>query len=358
MKTHTLIKKLLITEEKVTIPGYGSFIAKHKSAEIDDKTGEIKPPTKEITFDANQKEDDGLLRGALVASGITEEEASKELIYFKNTIETKLSSNEKFEIDDIGFLTKDKKGTILFTQTENTSLLPENVGLASIQFGSDEINKVTKINTTQKPPKEKKEKKEKNKTKSKKIVKSLLVALPIVAIIALLAIFHKPIIEKGKQIFAGTKDTTEVIDDSNNVIADNNNNSDNNNVDNTNDNSNIDNTNDNNVDNTNDNNLENELGNDDEYRKLLDAKISNTADVNLGNSFKKFYIIVGSFSMKENATKYKNELTNQGYDVTIINGTEFFRVAIGGYDKADNLIAEYSKIKNKYGNGIWILINR
>ncbi|MBN2891778.1 MAG: SPOR domain-containing protein [Bacteroidales bacterium] len=354
MKIQSLIKALLISNEQLVIPNFGSFVSKHKSAEIDEKTGEITPPTKEIVFDQTLTLDDGTLRGELIGQGLTLEEANKEIDFLVKSINDKLESKTNYEIPELGFLSKNDKGEIFFTTTAKESLLPGNIGLSSISFNQADLNKVTvtkekpkkektksekkdkEITAIEKPKKEKTEKPKKDKQKSKKAVKALLIILPIVAILVLGWIFKDPIIEKGKEIFASNKDTTNtenIVNIDTNKVVNNNNNSNNSNID-------------------------NELGNDEEYRKLLDSKISSTADVFLGNSFKKFYIIVGSFSMKDNANKYKNELKNQGYDATVINGSEFYRVAIGGYDTADSLIEDYNKIKNKHGDNIWILINR
>lgn len=339
MKIQTLIKSLLIANDKLSIPELGNFVSKNKSAEIDEKTGSITPPTKEISFDETQKNDDGVLYNALIAHKRTKEEAKKELEYLKTTILKKTKSKGKYEIPELGFFINNDKGELIFKTTSTDSLLPENIGLTSVNFNSNELNKnkTTKEKTkkqkttSSQPPKTKKAK---DKQKSKKVMKGFLIALPIIAIIALLGIFHKPIIEKGKELFSSTKDTTETHN-----IA------------------NVDTSKIKNVNNNVDNNTPDELGNDKEYLKLLNSKITNTADINLGTEYKKFYIIVGSFSMKENANKYKNELKAQNYDASVISG-DHFRVAIGGYNTADNLIAKYNSIKSKYGNNVWILINR
>jgi CCDC81-like prokaryotic HU domain 1/SPOR domain len=341
VKIQTLIKSLLISNDKLSIPELGSFVSKHKSAEIDDKTGDITPPTKEISFDETLKDDDGLLFNALLGHKLTEEEARKELELLKITILKTTTSKEKYKITGFGFLIKNDKGELVFKTTATDSLLPENVGLSPVSFNPDELNKIKttkektkkekvkkeKIKTT-KPPKVKTEK---DKQKSKKVMKGFLIAVPIIAIIVLLGLFHKPIIEKGKELFSNLKDTTttqDIVDVDTTEIINNNN-----------------------------NNTPDELGNDKEYLKLLNSKITNTADINLGTEYKKFYIIVGSFSMKENANKYKDELRGQNYDASVISG-DHFRVAIGGFNTADNLIAEYNKIKSKYGENVWILINR
>ena len=143
MKIQTLIKSLLIVNDKLSIPELGSFVSKHKSAEIDNKTGNITPPTKEITFDENLKDDDGLLFNALLGQKLTEEEAKKELKLLRTTILKNTEAKGKHEIPEFGFLFKDDKGELVFKTTATDSLLPENVGLSPVSFNPDEssINK-------------------------------------------------------------------------------------------------------------------------------------------------------------------------------------------------------------------------
>ena len=355
VKIQPLIKSLLISNEKISIPNLGSFISKYKSAEIDNKTGEITSPTKEIFFDESLKEDDGILVSALMSLNLSEKDAIKEIDHFRTSILKKIDFNSKFEIEDLGSFNRNDKKEIVFISTLKDFILPENIGMSSLSFAEDELvtTKLSKNNLkkekrkktkTPKKPKEKKiiekapeiskDKKIKDKQKSKRLAKTLLIIIPIIAILVLLGVFHKPIIEKGQDLWSQMKDTTK-----NEIIVD----------ENTSENDTVEINNDDTID---------EFGNDEEYRELLNSGISSTAEVDLGNDYKKFYIIVGSFSVKEYADKYKDELVVQGFAAAVIDGSEYYRVSISGFDKADDLITTYNNMKSKYGDNIWILINR
>ena len=46
------VHELLLENDTVIIPGFGAFISNYKPAEIDEETNELKPPAKEVTFNA------------------------------------------------------------------------------------------------------------------------------------------------------------------------------------------------------------------------------------------------------------------------------------------------------------------
>jgi len=363
VKIHSIFKQTIINYDKFSIPEFGSVITNYKSAEIDLKSGIVHPPTKDIKFDVSQSQDDLILITELVKSGFTLEEANTEVLNFVNSIKDSLAKKEKYQIEDLGYFVQNDKSVIEFVATCKQSLLAENIGLSSIEtetksitvikeqkqpinvqkekvVETKEVKETTVVKETKVIQKEKvavvkqpKEKKVRDKEKTKKVLRLMLFVIPILAIIVLLGIFHKPIIEKAKNIFS--KKSEIVKKDDNNKVIDKDTSGINNKVD-----------------------ITNELGNDEEYRKVLDAKLKNTAEVNLGKDFQKFYIIVGSYSKQENAIKYQNELKSNGYSAIIIEKNGYIRVAISGYDKADALISDFSTFKSKFGKDIWVLINR
>lgn len=366
MEITSIIKNLFLTSDNFSVTGLGTFIAKPKSATIDQKTGEITPPTKEIVFDTRPEQNDTILRDALLDAGVSEEEASMKIAEFVDNVKKALSNNDNYQIPDVGFFYKNRQGLIEFSNITTTSLLPEAAGFNSITLNKSVENKQTKttkvtkekepkVKKTKEPkklkektvktpkekveklakqPKVKREKTPEEKEKSKKSTRNLLFIIPILIIIALLAVFYKPIINEGKKLFSLNNDST--VEQINNPITDSN----------TND--------------TNNSNLNNQLGNDNEYKKILNSNITNTAEVNLGATYKKFYIIVGSFSTNQNAEQYAKQLRNLGYSPVIIDGADqrYYRVALGSYDSADKLIKDYTDFSNKYGKELWVLINK
>ncbi|MEA3451022.1 MAG: SPOR domain-containing protein [Bacteroidota bacterium] len=404
MKIISLIKTLLLTNDKFSITGLGTFISTPKSAIINKATREITPPTKGITFDTDVEQKDTIIRDALLSKGLSKEDASLEIAKFVDDVKKALSNNDNYQIPELGFFFKNREGKIEFSDRATISLIPEATGFSKISIKKQAGNNKSDLNTSNEDivpekidkkkniskkekrrieqekkqklkeerklkkeqekrlkkeqklkskankntpdkhkaiVKDKKVKKEKTKTaktpeqkaKSKKFARSLLVIIPIIVLLGAVGYFHKPIIKQAKDLIAKVKDTTKTND---NIVID-----------------------DSLVD-TSNANVTDLLGNDDEYKKLLNSGITNTADVNLGENYKKFYIIAGSFSTNQNAQQYAKQLQNFGYSPVIIDGTgqNYYRVALGAYNKADNLKTDYTNFTNKYKKELWVLINK
>ncbi|MBN2662965.1 MAG: SPOR domain-containing protein [Bacteroidales bacterium] len=365
MKITSVLKNLLLLHGRVEIPELGAFIAKEVSAKVDADKGEIAPPSKELFFDISDPKKDDVLKNALIAAGSTEDEADKQISDFVNSAKNAFNENKSFVIEDLGSLKKDADNIIFIHSPEASSLSVDAIGMKKVTISSDEMKAIsenkniktkeekikTKIAKKQKTPKiaalkEPKAKKVVDKAKRKKAIKSTLIVLPIIALLVFLGLFYQPIISKAKSIFAkNTQDTTK------NIV--------NNDVDTLTftDNTNIDTASDNTVI-IDDNDYSDDFGNDVEYRKILDAHIPNTAEVYLGNNYKKFYLIVNSYKQNSYAENYAQQLRAQGYNPEILNGTDYYRVSLNGYNTADNLLVDYDHYYNKFSGKIWVLINK
>ena len=55
------IEELLYLHDCVIVPGFGGFICDYTSANINEKTGTIVPPSKKVVFNKHLKQNDGLL---------------------------------------------------------------------------------------------------------------------------------------------------------------------------------------------------------------------------------------------------------------------------------------------------------
>ena len=61
MKIELYIAQLLYRYQCVTIPGFGAFLTEIQSAKLNESTNSFSPPKKMIAFNANLKNNDGLL---------------------------------------------------------------------------------------------------------------------------------------------------------------------------------------------------------------------------------------------------------------------------------------------------------
>lgn len=76
---------------------------------------------------------------------------------------------------------------------------------------------------------------------------------------------------------------------------------------------------------------------------------------------RKFYIILGSFSVKENALRLKSKLTNMGFEPGIlVNDSKMYRVAAVSYNDEQSARRKVSQIRSNYPeySDLWLLIKK
>lgn len=74
----------------------------------------------------------------------------------------------------------------------------------------------------------------------------------------------------------------------------------------------------------------------------------------------KYYIIIGSFKILDNARNYKNTLVSEGFTPLILeNENGLYRVSVSAYNRENSARNKVNKIKNNYEkyNDTWLLIN-
>ncbi len=152
-----ILPELLQSNECVIIPSFGGFIIKQKSAHIDFELGLAQPPFKEIAFNIQLKENDGLLANRFsLVNQIPYSESiraiEEEVGEWNNTI----SLSRTLKISKIGQFWKDSEGNIQFEQDRSFNMLMSAYGLDVIHFipasaeliktTSPEINRIHKSN--------------------------------------------------------------------------------------------------------------------------------------------------------------------------------------------------------------------
>lgn len=130
MKLGKYIQLLLPEHETVIIPGFGAFVSTYKPAQIDKESGEIKPPSKEISFNQKIRNNDGLLVGVIAEKeGISHFEALKKIETERENILYRLDKGEKVTLEKTGELQYDEQHNIQFNPFKGENLLPDAYGL-------------------------------------------------------------------------------------------------------------------------------------------------------------------------------------------------------------------------------------
>mgnify|MGYP001427376566 CR=1 FL=1 len=76
---------------------------------------------------------------------------------------------------------------------------------------------------------------------------------------------------------------------------------------------------------------------------------------------KRFYVIIGSFGVYENAQKYKKQLMSEDFFPGIlVNEKGLFRVSVNSYDDEAMARARISEIRQKFAkySDVWLLIKK
>jgi nucleoid DNA-binding protein len=140
------IQELLLYNETVIIPGFGAFISTYKPAEIGEH--EIKPPTKEISFNQQIKNNDGLLVGAVARKGkISQQNALKRIERDRENMLYQLDNGEQIVLEDLGTLSYNEQNEIQFTPSQNDNLLLDSFGLEPISIEDSVDNTLEKEST-------------------------------------------------------------------------------------------------------------------------------------------------------------------------------------------------------------------
>ncbi len=75
----------------------------------------------------------------------------------------------------------------------------------------------------------------------------------------------------------------------------------------------------------------------------------------------KYYVIIGSFKVLENARNYKSTLSSEGFTPVILeNENGLFRVSVAAYNEETDARSKVGFIRNKYEkyNDTWLLIRK
>jgi hypothetical protein len=128
-----IIKELLVLHDCVIFPGLGGFVAQYASSSISDNNLTFKPPFKQILFNKNLTNNDGLLANSISKEwGISYEESVEKISSLLFKINNEIKTNKQFSFKGIGIL-YEVNGILNFKQ-QSENLLMESFGLRSINM--------------------------------------------------------------------------------------------------------------------------------------------------------------------------------------------------------------------------------
>jgi nucleoid DNA-binding protein len=135
MEVAQAIRKLVYLEDCLIIPGLGGFVSHYRPAAIDKETGTFFPPVKEVVFNVDLVQNDGVLVNFIASGGgISTDQARADVDRFVEGTLMKLKKNEPVFIDGMGQFNQDKNHTIRFQPDPGTNFFLGSYGLSSFHL--------------------------------------------------------------------------------------------------------------------------------------------------------------------------------------------------------------------------------
>jgi len=380
VKLDQYIKELLIEKDSIIIKDFGAFEKVLQSAEIDEESGEIKPPHVTLKFDPSLKIDSGTLSKFIAEKEkISEEEAVKQIAEQVKIWEGELKEGKSVLLEGIGIIKLNESKTKIFEPKIVQGTFPDMYGLPVITVEKAEPVNLRKQPIRKEPPKKKEQakqekkipekktpekKKPERKTKTapkktmtkeesekafKKLMLILLIVVPVIVIGVLVALNFELVKEKfgeGTEYVSGLFSDEETIDDE--QIAEDFTDPDTNKI------AEID-------------NIDSAASVQDETKKIFEnytvingqtnQTVSADEQVEEGLNVE---IIAGSFKKIQNAKRYRNQLNNKGFSAKVLpKSNGLYRVSVGSFNDLNAAGAEIENLHEIDPTlNVWILLNK
>jgi hypothetical protein len=141
-----VICQLILRHNCVVVPHFGGFVSKTISAQIDFEKGIIQAPYKQLLFNRNLINDDGLVLAEYARlNGLYYQEGVSQLVQFTSELNTDLSHGKQVSIPKLGIFSKDADGVVRFEQDRHFNLLLSSYGLTNVTFVPNQAFEETPI---------------------------------------------------------------------------------------------------------------------------------------------------------------------------------------------------------------------
>lgn len=129
------ITELLYKHDCVVVAGLGGFILNYKNAVIDEATGIIKPPSKELAFNSSLSKDDGLLCSYIaLRRNISFNDAKSYVDAFVKSLYCRLALKENVYLSGLGNFSFDEDENIVFDVQPGANFYTDYIYLSNYQL--------------------------------------------------------------------------------------------------------------------------------------------------------------------------------------------------------------------------------
>lgn len=129
-----MVKELILDEDRVTLPGLGSFVAEIVPASFSDKGYTINPPYRRLFFRSRPDEGDELVDFYASSNKVEKEVAEKIIKDFLSELKDVLHEKKTVVFPGLGRLRATKENNLFFVADEDLDIYPDGLGLEPISL--------------------------------------------------------------------------------------------------------------------------------------------------------------------------------------------------------------------------------
>ena len=134
-----IVKDLILDNDEVTLPGFGTFVSELMPSSFSDKGYTINPPYRRLSFRQRWKEDDNLLVDFYSeTNGIEKSQAAEIVGEFVSGLKETLQSKKLIVLPGLGRLRATKENAFFFIADEDLDIYPGGFGLEPVSLKTHE----------------------------------------------------------------------------------------------------------------------------------------------------------------------------------------------------------------------------
>ena len=179
------ISELLFNNDYVVVPGFGGFVSRHQLAHYSVNKGVLHPPAKKIVFNVQLKQNDGVLAAWLKDNLKCDfKDANIHLDEFSSYCKLVLNTKRRMEFENLGLFYLDFENNICFEPKTDINFLIESFGLSPVSLREIEAETKKEVETIDRF--EKAETKPIIKKRNYKRMAAFAIGIPVFATVMLL----------------------------------------------------------------------------------------------------------------------------------------------------------------------------
>ena len=136
-----MVKELILDNDKVVLPGMGSFVAETVPSTFSDKGYTINPPYRRLYFRAKPDEGDLLVSFYATSNGLDMAVADKIIREFVAELKSILYIRKAIAFPGLGRMRATKENAVFFVADEDLDIYPEGLGLEPISLKTHQETK-------------------------------------------------------------------------------------------------------------------------------------------------------------------------------------------------------------------------